>query len=107
MAANPSKRAPKYAEIKPDWLSKSLAGLCIGFFLAVALSGLFAWWGPGGISADNKSQFNMWIVPPIWLTVFSFVYFFRDGMRAWLWLGGLTLVAFTALFLTRYGMGAW
>lgn len=96
----------KYPPIQPDWISKTLAGCILGFLLALSLSGIFAWLGPGGLEAPNKSQFNMWIVPPIWLTVFSLVYFFRSGLRAWLWLGGATLLAIAILFLTRYLMGA-
>lgn len=88
--------------IQPHWISKSAAGLLLGFPLALALSGLFAWLGPGGITAANKVQFNMWLIPPLWMIFFVTVYFFRTGLRAWLCLGGSTAVSFLALVLTRW-----
>lgn len=97
-------RAPKYLPIKEDWLSKTLAGCLLGFLLALIASSLFAIWGPGGLEAPNKTQFNMWIVPPIWMTIFSLVYLFRSGLRAWLWLGGFALVGALALVLTHWGI---
>lgn len=99
----PAPRAPKYPPIQEDWLSKTLAGALLGAALALIASSLFAHWGPGGLEAPNKGQFNMWIVPPIWMTIFSLVYMFRSGFRAWLWLGGATLVGALALFLTHWG----
>ena len=38
---------------------------------------------------------------PIWATVLSFVYLFRDSLRAWLWLGTANALAFAALWLVR------
>ncbi|SMH47201.1 hypothetical protein [Azospirillum agricola] len=96
-AATPRPRPP----IRPDWWSKSLAGTLLGFTLAIALSGLFAWAGPGGPRALNKIQFNMWMVAPIWLGVVSFCFLFRSGLRAWLWLGGANLLAYAALHAAR------
>lgn len=87
--------------IRPDWWSKTLAGTLLGFTLAVALSGLFAWIGPGGPAAMNKYQFNMWLVPPLWLAVVSFCFLFRSGLRAWLWLGGANLLAHAGLYACR------
>ena len=87
--------------IRPDWWSKSIAGVLLGFTLAVALSGLFTWIGPGGPTAVNKFQFTMWIVAPLWLGVVSFCFLFRSGLRAWLWLGGANLLAHTALAACR------
>ena len=59
------------ADFRADWLSKSLAGSVLGFTLAIALAGLFAVAGPGGLEARNKYQFVMWLVAPIWLGVAS------------------------------------
>jgi len=88
------------------WFGKSCAGVLLGFGLAVALSGLFAWLGPGGIAADSgKTQFNMWLISPIWAGVLSFVFLFRDSLRAWLWLGAANLAAFGLLGVIRLSMG--
>ncbi len=47
-----------HAPIRPDWWSKSVAGVVLGFSLAIALSGLFAWSGiarkgPANYMADR------------------------------------------------------
>ncbi|MBY6240087.1 hypothetical protein [Methylosinus sp. Sm6] len=88
-------------EFRSDWLSKSVAGSVFGFTLAIAVAGLFAVAGPGGLEARNKYQFVMWLVAPIWLCVASLVFFFRSGRAALLWLGGANLLAFGGLYLCR------
>ena len=87
--------------IRPDWISKTLAGIVAGLSLAFALVGLFAWHGPGGISGGDKAQLNMWLTALVWLVLFSLTYLFRSGARAWLWLGGLNLLTHAALWLSR------
>lgn len=87
--------------IQRDWWLRSLAGTALGWTLALALTGLWAWWGPGGITAPNKVQFNMWLIAPLWMLALSSVYFVRTGLRA---LGALLLAngaAYAALFWTR------
>jgi hypothetical protein len=91
--------------IRPDWWSKTFAGAVLGAALALALAGLFAWAGPGGINAREKAQFVMWIMAPLWMAVFSTVYLFRSGRRAVLWLGGANVVAFSLLFYIRSTQG--
>ncbi|WP_428718235.1 hypothetical protein [Undibacterium curvum] len=76
--ANPAAVKPqKKPAIHPDWWSKTLAGAVLALTLAFAVCGLFAWWGPGGISAPNKVQFVMWMITPLWLVIFSLVYLFH------------------------------
>lgn len=87
------------------WFGKSMAGLVLGFGLSLALSGLFAWVGPDGINGGGgKIQFTMWLVAPIWCGVLSFVFLFRDSLRAWCWLGAANVVAFGVLWLVRSAM---
>ncbi|HCE39897.1 hypothetical protein Y5W_03290 [Alcanivorax sp. 521-1] len=95
---------PKYTPIRPDWWSKTLAGGLLGFTLGIALSGLFAWLGPGGIDAANKVQLVMWMVPVPWMITFSLVYLFPSGVHAWLWLGAANLAAFGLLLAARAGL---
>lgn len=84
------------------WLGKTSAGLILGFGLALSLSGLFAWWGPGGIDGGSgKLQFNMWLMSPVWVLVLGLVYLFRDSLRAWLWLGAANALAFAVLYAAR------
>ena len=54
-----------------------------------------------------RGQLAMWMVPPIWLGVLSGVYFFANGVRAWLWLGGAGLLVCGAFLILRLiGTGA-
>lgn len=88
------------------WFGKTCAGVLLGFGLALALSGVFAWLGPDGLEGGNgKNQFNMWLMAPIWAGVLSFVFLFRDSLRAWLWLGTANVAAFGLLWILRVTMG--
>ena len=73
--------------VRPDWITKTFAGAVLGLGLSYALVALFAWYGPGGIDAPNKVQFNMWAIAPLWLLFFSLVYLFATGWRALMWYG--------------------
>lgn len=95
----------KPQRIQPDWWSKSIAGGLLGILIAFALVGLFAWTGPGGIDAKDKVQFNMWIITPIWLTIFSLTYFFHSGWQAWKWLGSAVVILAGCLAFTRWLLG--
>lgn len=87
--------------IRADWWSKTLAGAILGWTLALAVAGIFAWAGPGGIDAPNKTQFVMWMIAPLWMLVFSLSYLFRSGLRAALWLGAANALAYALLFSLR------
>lgn len=94
-------RAERRPRTRADWLLQSTAGAVLGFTLAIALSGLFAWLGPGGLTPLNKYQFTMWMVPPLWLGVLSAVFLFRSGAAAWAGLGAANLLAFGALLAVQ------
>ena len=87
------------------WFGKTMAGVVLGYALAVALSGVIALLTPGGLAGEGKLQFNMWMIPLLWATVLGFVFLFRDGRRAWLWLGLATLAAFGLLSLLKLWLG--
>lgn len=86
-------------KISPDWWAKTFAGGVLGLSLAFALAGLFAWHGPGGITAPNKAQAVMWSVAWLWMPVFSLVYLFRTGAQAMLCLAAANVVAYGLWFL--------
>lgn len=93
---HPEKRAP----IRPDWVSKTVAGQLLGFVLGVAASDLFMRLGPDG-ALGNRAQLAMWIVAPVWMGVASLCYLFRSGTRAWLWLGAACTAAILPLAAER------
>ena len=83
-----------------DWFGKAAAGLILGLTLALGVSGLLPRLGVGSISYMKTSgQFMMWLMSPIWAGVLSFVFLFRSGARAWLWLGLANLAVWGALLL--------
>jgi len=89
-----------------NWLGKTAAGVILGFGLAIALSGLFAWLGPMGLEGGSgKLQLTMWITAPIWITVISTCFLFKTGLRAWAWLGAANIIAFAGLYLARTMLG--
>lgn len=88
-----------------QWLGRTLAGLLLGLAIALVASGLFAWFGPGGImGGPGKTQFNMWLIAPVWVFILSAVFLFPSTLSAWLWLGSsaclLTVLLVVGRFLT-------
>ncbi|MCL1122464.1 hypothetical protein N7V09_00105 [Shewanella seohaensis] len=94
-------RLAEQDKLQPDWWTKSLAGLVLGFTLALGLVGLFAWFGPGGIDADTKVQVNMWLITPIWLLILSFSFLFKTGLRAIGYLGLFNILTYIVLYTFR------
>lgn len=95
-----TKTKGKKLPIRPDWVSKTLAGVLLGLTLAMAISGVFSQLALD-MPLPTRGQLMMWMVPPIWLGVCSGVYFFASGLRAWLWLGGANLIAYGLMFGLR------
>ncbi|MBK6351328.1 MAG: hypothetical protein V9E93_09950 [Steroidobacteraceae bacterium] len=86
-----------------NWFGKASAGLALGFGLAVAVSGLFAWFGPGGLLAGTgKTQFNMWLISPVWVATLSLCFLFPSSRSAWYGLGLANLAAFGLLAAGRW-----
>jgi hypothetical protein len=86
------------AKLRPDWWTKTLVGAVLGLTLALGLSGVFAWLGPGGIHAPVKVQFNMWLIAPVWMLSFSLVYLIRTGWLALSYFLMANVLAYVALF---------
>ena len=89
-------------KIQPHWWLKTSAGLILGLTLSYALIGTFAWYGPGGIDAAVKVQFNMWMISPIWLTILTFSYLFKTGLKAIIYLGSANIIAYAIFFFLRW-----
>lgn len=91
-AAPEAVRRRKPGPIRPDWVSKTLAGLLLGFSLSLVAAGVLMTL-LRGMPLPVSGQLAMWLVPPVWLGVLSFVYFFSSGLRAWAWLLGANALA--------------
>jgi hypothetical protein len=89
-------------KIQPHWWSKTIAGTVLGLTFAYAIVAIFAWYGPGGIDATAKVQFNMWLISPIWLLILSFTFLFKTGMKAFIYLGSANIVAYGVFFFLRW-----
>jgi hypothetical protein len=76
--------------------SRALAGVVPGFFLSAALQGLVCWSLPGPWQATLVP--GMVAFFPIWMMVIGASFFFATGVRAWVWLSALAVVATGALW---------
>jgi len=95
--------ARKTSGRRPDWLSKTLAGLLLGLGLAFAASGLLDL-ALQPMALPTRGQLAMWSVAPVWLGVAGAVYLFSTGLRAWLWLGGANLLGWGLLLAWRQAL---
>ncbi|TMP30165.1 hypothetical protein CWB99_03120 [Pseudoalteromonas rubra] len=93
--------------IQPHWLSKSLAGILAGGLLSFAFVGLVVWFGPDGLKGTLtssellwKTQFNMWLIAPVWLLILSMTFLFKTGKQAW----GCLLLATAVCFALQAGL---
>ncbi|VVE62553.1 transmembrane lipoprotein [Pandoraea captiosa] len=79
--------------------SRTLAGLVLGFFAAMALCGAFAYMTPSGWHTAAIPVIALF--PLVWLGLFAVVYASRTAARAWIGMGATTVVAWAALLLAR------
>lgn len=79
--------------------ARSLAAGLLGLPLAVGIIGLLALLWPG----DPARTALPWLLLafPAWITVMSLAFFARNGRRAWLWMGGATLLCFGLIQLAK------
>lgn len=82
-----------------NWFGKASAGFVLGYLLTLALTGMFARFGPGQVGFFSaQAQVTMWIMSPIWAAILSFCFLFQSGLRAWLWLGAANMVAWGLIY---------
>jgi hypothetical protein len=77
---------------------KSTAAALLGLPLSVALVGLAALLG--GDQARTTLPLLL-LFFPVWIGVMAAAFLFRSGLRAWLWMGGLTVAGHAALYLLK------
>ncbi len=83
-----------------DWFGKVGAGCVLGFLLSLAIGGLVARYGMGGVGRFAvEHQFAMWLASPLLVAVLSTCFLFRSSLQAWLWLGAANIVAWVLLLL--------
>lgn len=78
--------------------ARSLAALLLGCPLAVALVGLAA------VLSGNQAVTTLPMLLlffPVWVGAMSCAFAFKNGLRAWLWMGGATLAGFGLLHLLK------
>jgi hypothetical protein len=64
---------PQAAPIARDWLGKTLAGILLGFTLALGCSALFIWLA-ASLPQSARSQLAMWLLAPVWIGVLGGVF---------------------------------
>lgn len=80
------------------WWSKIIAGLLLGYALAIGSSGLLHMLLAGGPPSGN-AQLIMWLVIPIWLSVLGVSVAFDRARDVWLLLIMLNGLVYGALYL--------
>jgi len=81
---------------------KSTAAVFLGLPLSVLMVGMAAL-----LSSDQANTTLPWLLLffLVWIAVMTCTFLFRTGLRAWLWMGGMTVAGYTALhFLKASGL---
>lgn len=81
---------------------KSTAAIFLGMPLSVLIVGFAAL-----LSNDQANTTLPWLLVffLVWIGVMTGAFLFRNGLRAWLWMGGLTVAGYVALhFLKASGL---
>jgi hypothetical protein len=76
--------------------ARYLAAAVLGLPLSVGLIGLVALAWPGNQEVTTLPGVMMAF--PVWIAVMMLAFVFKNALRAWLWLGGATLVCFGLLY---------
>lgn len=81
---------------------KSTAAVFLGLPLSVLVVGLAAL-----LSSDQATTTLPWLMLffLVWIAVMTIAFLFKTGLRAWLWMGGLTVAGYAVLhFLKASGL---
>lgn len=95
-------------KIQPQWWGKTAVGVFLGLLLSYGIVAFIVWFGPDNINQNLsnerllwKTQFNMWIVTPIWMLIVSFIYMFKTTKQAFIYLFSANLIIYTLFFALR------
>ena len=78
---------------------RATAGALPGFVLAAALVSLIGRLWPGPWQSTLVP--GMVVFFPLWIGIAAASFRFASGLRAWIWIGGLALVALGSLWLLQ------
>lgn len=81
--------------------SKVLAGVVLGFTLAVAVSGLYGWLGPNSLM--DKYMVVLWFIVPVWTAVIALSCVFRRAWQVWVSCCWLMVWRLRCFGLCEYG----
>lgn len=79
--------------------AKSLAAALLGLPLTVGMIGLVVLLWPGELDRITMPWLLMSF--PVWVGVMSLAFLAKTGLRAWLWMGGWTLLCFALIHLAK------
>lgn len=79
--------------------ARSLAAALLGLPLTVGAIGLVVLLWPGELTRITMPWLLMSF--PLWVGVMSLAFLARSGLRAWLWMGGATLLCFGLIALCK------
>ncbi len=80
-------------------LGKSFAAALLGLPLTVGIVGLIVLLWPGELQRIALP----WLLLsfPVWIGVMSLAFLAKSGWRAWLWMGGATLLCFGLIHVAK------
>lgn len=76
-----------------------LAAIVLGLPLAVGVVGLCVLLWPGPLQVHTLPW--LLLMFPLWIGAMALAFVFRSGARAWLWLGGATLLCHAAIYALK------
>ncbi|SPL70533.1 hypothetical protein [Acinetobacter stercoris] len=91
----------KFPKIHADWLSKTFAGVFLGFAFSVCIAAIVTLLSFGRMEAVLAPQMGMWTIPWIWCPVFFLAYFIPRGWQVIVIYSVATAVAYLGVLLLR------
>lgn len=81
-------------------LGKSLAAALLGLPLTIGIIGLVVLLWPGELTRITL----LWLLLafPVWIGVMSLAFLASSAVRAWVWMGSVTLLSFGLIHLVKW-----
>ncbi len=88
-------------KMQPDWWSKTLTGLILGFTLATAIATILFLVNVPYVERNTIAQVAMWSIPWVWMLLFFIAYFIPKGWHSLLLYSIANVIAFAIVFYLR------